>query len=106
MEGEWHRKTIAEVATVVGGGTPSTKDPHNFNGEIPWLTPKDLSGYPFRYIFRGERNITQKGYDSSNAQFVPKDSVLLTTRAPVGYVAIASNSLTTNQGFHSLVLND
>ena len=106
MAGEWIEQTIGDVATVVGGGTPSTKDPDNFNGEIPWLTPKDLSGYPFRFISRGERNISQKGYNSSNAKLVPKGSVLLTTRAPVGYVAIASNPVTTNQGFHSLVLKD
>lgn len=106
MWSEWTKKKISEIANIVGGGTPSTKDPENFNGEIPWLTPKDLSGYSFRYISHGERNISQKGYDSSNAKFVPKGSVLLTTRAPVGYVAIASNPLTTNQGFHTLVLKD
>ncbi len=103
MASEWRKLRVEEFAAVVGGGTPSTKDPANFNGEIPWITPKDLSGYSFRYISRGERNITQQGLANSNAKILPAGSVLLTTRAPVGYVAIAANSLTTNQGFHSLV---
>lgn len=103
MGSEWRALRVEEFADVVGGGTPSTQDPANFNGEIPWITPKDLSGYSYRYISRGERNISKKGLANSNAKIIPAGSVLLTTRAPVGYVAIAANSLTTNQGFHSLV---
>lgn len=106
MSGEWSELPIGDVATVIGGGTPSTKDGSNFNGSIPWLTPKDLSGYPYRYISRGERNISEKGLMSSSARLLPEGAVLLTTRAPVGYVAIASNSVTTNQGFRSLVLQE
>ena len=106
MSGEWRELPIGDVATVIGGGTPSTKDEGNFNGSIPWLTPKDLSGYPYRYISRGERNISEKGLMSSSARLLPEGAVLLTTRAPVGYVAIASNSVTTNQGFRSLVLQE
>ena len=103
MGNEWVERNVEEVANVFGGGTPSTKDEANFNGEIPWITPKDLSGYPFRYISRGERNISKKGLNCSNAKLLPVGTVLLTTRAPVGYVAIAANPVTTNQGFHSLV---
>jgi len=106
MAVEWRELPIGDVATVIGGGTPSTKDEGNFNGSIPWLTPKDLSGYPYRYISRGKRNISEKGLTSSSARLLPKGAVLLTTRAPVGYVAIASNSVTTNQGFRSLVLQE
>jgi type I restriction enzyme S subunit len=106
MTNEWCELTIGDIATVVGGGTPSTEDENNFHGEIPWITPKDLSGYPYRYISRGERNISEKGMASSNARLLPKGAILLTTRAPVGYVAIASNPVTTNQGFRSLVLRD
>jgi len=106
MSGEWRELPIGDVATVIGGGTPSTKDGSNFNGSIPWLTPKDLSGYPYRYISHGERNINEKGLMSSSARLLPEGAVLLTTRAPVGYVAIASNSVTTNQGFKSLVLQE
>lgn len=106
MEDKWKEFAIADIAEVVGGGTPSTKDHSNFGGSIPWLTPKDLSGYPYRYISHGERNITDKGLASSSARLLPANSVLLTTRAPVGYVAIAKNSATTNQGFRSLVLRN
>lgn len=103
MGGEWRELRVEDFAEVVGGGTPSTKVEANFNGEISWITPKDLSCYPFRYISHGERNISESGLANSNARLLPAGSVLLTTRAPVGYVAIAANSLTTNQGFHSLV---
>jgi type I restriction enzyme S subunit len=103
MGNEWVERNVEEVANVFGGGTPSTKDETNFNGEIPWITPKDLSGYPFRYISRGERNISERGLNCSSAKLLPIGAVLLTTRAPVGYVAIAANPVSTNQGFHSLV---
>jgi len=106
MASEWQELTIDDVADVVGGGTPSTKDESNFNGEIPWITPKDLSGCTHRYIARGERNISQKGLQNSSARILPKDTVLLTTRAPVGYLAIVSNPITTNQGFRSLILRE
>jgi type I restriction enzyme S subunit len=87
----------------VGGSTPSTVDPSNFNGEIPWLTPKDLSSPHDRYISRGERNLSRKGFERCSAQLLPVGTVLLTSRAPIGYVAIAKNEIATNQGFRSLV---
>lgn len=101
---DWQYLPIDQVAEIVGGGTPTTKDASNFCGDIPWITPKDLSGRTGRYISHGERNISRKGLQASSARLLPKDSVLLTTRAPVGYVTIAENPLTTNQGFRSLVL--
>jgi len=100
---DWNLLAIDNVAEVVGGGTPSTKDATNFGGDIPWITPKDLSNFSFRYISRGERNITIKGLQDSSAKLLPSNTVLLTTRAPVGYVAIAKNEITTNQGFRSLI---
>jgi len=106
MSAEWQELAIGDVAEIVGGGTPSTKDEFNFNGDIPWITPKDLSGYTHRYIARGDRNISKKGLQNSSARLLPKDTVLLTTRAPVGYVAIATNPVSTNQGFRSLILRD
>ena len=99
----WKILKIDDVADVVGGGTPPTKDATNFGDEIPWITPKDLSNYTYRYIQKGERNITKKGLENSSAKLVPKGTVLLTTRAPVGYVAIAENDVTTNQGFRNLI---
>ncbi|HHE8712299.1 restriction endonuclease subunit S [Haemophilus influenzae] len=103
----WKVMKLSEVATIVGGGTPSSSKSEYFeNGNIPWITPKDLSGYNKRYISKGERNITELGLKNSSAKLLPKNTVLLTSRAPIGYIAIASNEISTNQGFKSLVLND
>ncbi|OOF42114.1 type I site-specific deoxyribonuclease [Rodentibacter rarus] len=104
---DWKMMKLSEVATIVGGGTPSSSKTEYFeNGEIAWITPKDLSGYNKRYISKGERNITELGLKNSSAKLLPKDTVLLTSRAPIGYVAIASNEISTNQGFKSLILNE
>ena len=103
---EWKECVISDLGTVVGGATPSTKDPSNYEGgKIAWITPKDLSNYEERYIAHGERNITEKGLNSCSAQLMPKHSVLFTSRAPIGYIAIAENEICTNQGFKSIVPN-
>lgn len=104
---EWKECTIADLGMVVGGATPSTKDPENYDGGmIPWITPKDLSNYSDRYISRGERNITEKGLNGCSTQLMPRHSVLFTSRAPIGYIAIANNEVCTNQGFKSVVPNE
>lgn len=94
---------IGEIAEIVGGGTPSTRDPANFGGTVPWLTPRDLSKPHHPNVSRGARNLSRQGLKSSSASLVPKGAVLLSTRAPVGYTAIAGCPLTTNQGFRSLI---
>lgn len=99
----WPIVKIDTVTNVISGGTPSTKIPEYWDGDIVWLTPKDLSGYNSVYISKGERNITDLGYKKSSAQIMPKGSVLFTSRAPIGYVAIADTDLCTNQGFKSFV---
>ena len=104
---EWKECTIADLGMVVGGATPSTKDPENYDGGmIPWITPKDLSNYSDRYISRGERNITERGLNGCSTQLMPRHSVLFTSRAPIGYIAIADNEVCTNQGFKSVVPNE
>ena len=103
MAGEWREYRIGEIADIVGGSTPSTADPSNFNGDIPWLTPKDLSGPHDRYVSRGERNLSRKGLESCSAQLLPAGTVLVTSRAPIGYAAIAKNPIATNQGFRNLI---
>ena len=100
---EWDLLSIDEIGEVVGGGTPSTKVQEFWDGDIAWLTPRDLSNYNLRYVSRGERNISRKGLEKSSAKILPPNSVLLTTRAPVGYVAIARNDISTNQGFRSVI---
>ena len=103
---EWKQCTISDLGTVVGGATPSTKDATNYeNGTVSWITPKDLSDFKGRYIQRGERNITEKGLRSCSAQIMPADTVLFSSRAPIGYIAIAKNDLCTNQGFKSVIPN-
>ena len=105
--GEWKNCTLSSLGTIVGGATPSTKKPENYEGgEIPWITPKDLSGFSGRYISCGERNITEIGLKSCSAQMMPKHSVLFSSRAPIGYVAISNCDVSTNQGFKSIVPNN
>ena len=101
---EWKLQKLGDVAEIVGGGTPSSKKDEYYGGNVPWITPKDLSGYSYKRISKGSRNITQIGLEKSSAKLLPKNSVLFTSRAPIGYVAIADAELATNQGFKSLVL--
>lgn len=104
---EWIECKISDIGTVVGGATPSTKKKENYdNGKIAWITPKDLSTFSGRYINRGERNITEIGLKSCSTQLLPKGTVLFSSRAPIGYVAIAANEVCTNQGFKSVIPNE
>jgi type I restriction enzyme S subunit len=102
---EWKKCKLEDVAEIVGGGTPKTEVPEYWNGNIPWLTPRDLSNYSGRYISNGERNISKVGLKNSSAKILPKGTVLLSSRAPVGYLVIALNEMSTNQGFRSLIPN-
>ena len=99
----FRRYTISEIGDIISGATPKTNVLTNFGGEIPWLTPADLSGYTEKYISHGARNLTQQGYDSCSTHLIPAGTVLLSSRAPIGYVAIAKNEICTNQGFKSIV---
>lgn len=100
---EWIEKTLGELGDIVGGATPSTKHEEYYGGDIAWITPKDLSLFKGRYISCGERSITEAGLASCSAQMMPPNTVLFTSRAPIGYVAIARQSVCTNQGFKSVV---
>ena len=103
----WKECTLSELGTIVGGATPSTKKAANYeNGTISWITPKDLAGFTGRFISRGERNITKEGLRSCSAQLMPKNTILFSSRAPIGYIAIAKKELCTNQGFKSVVPNN
>jgi len=104
---EWIDCKISDIGTVVGGATPSTKKNENYEGgEISWITPKDLSTFNVRYIERGERNITEIGLKSCSTQLMPINTVLFSSRAPIGYIAIAAKELCTNQGFKSIIPNE
>jgi len=106
MRDGWETVRVSDVATVVGGGTPKSGVETYWGGDVPWLTPKDLSQKPARYTSSGERSITEEGLKASGARLLPPGSVLLTSRAPVGYVTVASAPIATNQGFKSLVLKE
>ncbi|EEX37914.1 restriction endonuclease subunit S [Vibrio metschnikovii] len=102
----WIELKIGEVAEVVAGGTPKAGNPDNFKTPgtgIAWLTPADLSGYTRKYISLGARDLSHQGYNSSSAKILPKGSLLFSSRAPIGYVAIAQNDISTNQGFKNFV---
>jgi len=104
----WDRCLMSDISTIIGGGTPDTSVPEYFSTEsgIPWLTPADLSGHTDIYISRGKRFLTKEGFAKSSAKLMPKGTVLFSSRAPIGYVAVASNDISTNQGFKSFVCSE
>ena len=99
----WAVKTIDDVVEVYNGATPSTADEENYGGDVVWITPKDLSNQQQKFIYQGERNISNKGYESCSTHLLPSNTVLMSSRAPIGLLAIAKTELCTNQGFKSLV---
>lgn len=101
---EWKTGTINDIGTVVGGSTPSKSKPEYYTKKgIAWITPKDLSVNKFKFVVRGENDITETGLKNSSASIMPKGTVLFSSRAPIGYIAIAAGEVTTNQGFKSVV---
>ena len=101
---EWITGTISDFGAVVGGGTPSKAKPEYYTKSgIAWITPKDLSINKSKFISHGENDITDLGLKNSSATIMPKGTVLFSSRAPIGYIAIAAGEVTTNQGFKSIV---
>ena len=95
---------ISDLGEVVGGATPSTDNPEYFcDDAIAWISPKDLTGTGLKFIYRGELCITESAYNSCSTKLMPAGTVLFTSRAPVGTVAIAMNDICTNQGFKSVI---
>lgn len=102
----WEVKQICDIAKIFNGSTPSTTEEGNYGGEIVWITPKDLSDQNCKFVYQGARNITQAGYDSCSTTMVPKGTVVMSSRAPIGLLSIAQCDLCTNQGFKNMVPND
>ena len=101
---EWATGTISDLGTVVGGSTPSKAKPEYYTESgIAWITPKDLSINKSKFISYGENDITELGLKNSSAAIMPEGTVLFSSRAPIGYIAIAAGEVTTNQGFKSVV---
>ncbi len=103
----WANCSLSDIGQIVGGSTPSTTKKENFTqggSGIAWITPKDLSMHKGkRFISHGEQDVTEEGRRSASLNIMPKGTVLLTSRAPVGYMAIARGPVTTNQDFKSLI---
>lgn len=102
-DNELYKSTFSEIGEIVGGGTPSKKEDDYWNGDIPWLSPKDLSLNPAMFTGRGQNSITELGYKKSSAKLMPRNSILFSSRAPIGYITIAENDISTNQGFKSII---
>lgn len=101
---DWPMGTICDLGTVVGGSTPSKAKPEYYTDSgIAWITPKDLSINKSKFISHGENDITELGLKNSSASIMPEGTVLFSSRAPIGYIAIAAGEVTTNQGFKSVV---
>lgn len=94
---------LSEISTIENGGTPSTEVEKYWNGDIPWITPFDLSKTHSKWIKCGERNITKEGVNNSNAKIVPPRSIMISTRAPIGYIVMNEFAAATNQGMKSVI---
>jgi type I restriction enzyme S subunit len=100
----WEIVLFGRIAQIIGGGTPKTSDNGNFSERgYPWITPADLSGFNEMYISWGRRSLSEQGLKTSSAVLLPEGTVLMSSRAPIGYLAIAANELCTNQGFKSFI---
>ena len=101
----WAWTRLNNIGTIIGGGTPKTNIKDNWeNANIPWLTPADMKNIKGIYAERGQRNISEIGLKNSSAKLMPAGTILYSSRAPIGYIAIAKNPVSTNQGFKSVVL--
>lgn len=103
----WKDGVLSDLGTVVAGGTPSKTKPEYYSEKgIAWITPKDLSFNKSKFISHGKIDISELGFSKSSAIKMPTGTVLFSSRAPIGYIAIAANEVTTNQGFKSIVPNE
>ena len=103
----WSECTLSDIGSVVAGGTPSKSKPEYYADQgIAWITPKDLSVNKSKFISHGENDISELGFSKSCAAKMPAGTILFSSRAPIGYIAIAQNEVTTNQGFKSVIPNE
>ena len=97
----WKWVQLKSIGQIIGGGTPKTSVADYWNGDISWITPADLGKNTSKWILKGAKSITQKGLDESSAKLMPEGSVVYSSRAPIGHIAIAAHELCTNQGCKS-----
>jgi type I restriction enzyme, S subunit len=106
FDGEWEVKALGEVCQIISGGTPSTRNSKYWDGEIKWCTPTDITKTKYKYLESTARKISSEGLKNSSATLLPEGTLLLCSRATVGEVKIATNEISTNQGFKSLICSD
>lgn len=99
---EWNEVRFDEIGDVYSGGTPSTSNPEYWDGDIAFITPYDLSTNKTPYIKKTQRYITQKGLEKSSSNLLPANSLILSSRAPIGYIVLSYSEFVTNQGCKSL----
>ena len=103
----WQRQTFGDVCDAIGGGTPSTEKPEYWNdGDVPWFTPTDVTRNSCLALLDSEKKITETGLRGSSAKMLPAGTVLMTSRASVGFFGIIGSPSCTNQGFISLLPHD
>lgn len=100
---EWEIGVLDDVLTVKGGGTPSTKNEEYWNGAVHWTTPRDLSSNPHMFLFDTERKITEKGLAAISSELLSPGTILLSSRAPIGYLAITEIPVAINQGYIAII---
>ena len=100
---DWQTKKLGEVCEVVNGGTPKTNIKKYWDGDILWITPKDMGRLEKIYVEETERRITKVGLDESSAKIIPPNSIILSTRAPIGHLAINTKEISTNQGCKGII---
>ena len=100
---EWRECHIGDLGLVVGGGTPTRERADYWGGPIPWLTPREITGNGNKWVFETQDCISESGLVSSGARLIPEGSLLITSRATIGFCALAGRRMTTNQGFKNLI---
>jgi type I restriction enzyme S subunit len=99
----WEWKRLGDICNIVNGSTPKTGIDEYWNGNIIWVTPTDLGKNTSKYVSNSERKITDEGYSSANTNLLPVKSIVLSTRAPIGYIAINNVEVCTNQGCKGII---
>ena len=102
----WEEKTIGDIFTIKGGGTPSTKEPSYWDGSIAWTSPRDLSTAKSLYMFSTERTITELGLTKVSSGLLPVGTLLMSSRAPIGYLALTDIEVAVNQGYIAILKHD
>ena len=102
----WEKKKIADVCETIGGGTPSTRVAEYWDGDITWVVPSDITRNDCLVLLNSGRKITEKGLRESSARMVPPETILMTSRASVGFFALMDYAVCTNQGFINIIPHD